>query len=65
MLLPAFEDTFYTLPCCILLYRPPPPRSGNSTLMTLKKVGELVIGVLLGKVESKPDEADGGVQEEE
>jgi len=39
--LPAFEDTFYTLPYCILPYRPPPPRSGNATLKTLKKVGKL------------------------
>jgi hypothetical protein len=63
MLLPAFEDTFYTLPRCVLPYRPPPPRSGNATLKTLKKVGELVSGVLLGRVESKPDEAEGGVRE--
>lgn len=63
MLLPAFEDTFYTLPRCILPYRPPPPRSGNATLKTLKKVGELVSGVLLGKVESKPDDAEGGARE--
>jgi hypothetical protein len=63
MLLPAFEDTFYTLPRCILPYRPPPPRSSNVTLKTLKKVGELVSGVILGKVESKPDDAEGGVRE--
>ena len=63
MLLPAFEDTFYTLPRCVLPYRPPPPRTSNATLKTLKKVGELVSGVLLGKVESKPDDADGGVRE--
>ena len=63
MLLPAFEDTFYTLPRCVLPYRPPPPRSGNATLKTLKKVGELVSGVLLGKVESSTDEAEGGVRE--
>ena len=65
MLLPAFEDTFYTLPRCVLPYRPPPPRSSNATLKTLKKVGEMVSGVLLGKVESKLDgAAEGGVREE-
>jgi hypothetical protein len=64
MVLPTFEDTFYTLPRCILPYRPPPaPRSSLTTIQTLKKVGELVGGVLLGKVESKPDGAEGGVQE--
>ena len=62
MLLPTFEDTFYTLPRCIPPYRPPPLRSGNATLKTLKKVGELVSGVLLGKVESKPDGAEGSVR---
>ena len=49
MLLPAFEDTFYTLPRCILPSRLPPPRSGDATLKTLKKVVELVSGVLRGK----------------
>jgi len=42
VLLPASEDMFYTLPRCILPYRPLPPRSGNATLKTLKRVGELV-----------------------
>jgi len=56
MHLPAFEDTFYTLPRCIFPHLPPPSRSANATHRTLKKVGELVGGVLLGKVESKPDD---------
>jgi len=63
MLLPTFEDTFYTLPRCILPFRPPSHRGGNSTIKTLKKVGELVSGVILGKVDSKADGAEGGVQE--
>ena len=63
MVLPTFEDTFYTLPRCILPYRPPRPRCGNTTIKTLKKVGELVSGVLLGKMESKPDSAENGLQE--
>jgi len=46
-----------------LPYRPPPPRSSDATLKTLKMVGELVSGVLLGKVETKPDEAEGGARE--
>jgi len=41
MHLSAFEDTSHTLPYCILPYRPLPPRSGNATLKTLKKVGKL------------------------
>jgi len=60
---PLGLDTCYTFQLCILPYRPPPPRSGNATLKTLKKVGELVSGVLLGKVESKTDEAEGGARE--
>jgi len=42
VLLPASEGMFYTPPRCILSYRPPPPRSGNATVKTLKRVGELV-----------------------
>jgi len=42
VLLPASEDMFYTLPRCILPDCPPPPRSGNATLKTLKRVGELM-----------------------
>ena len=63
MVLPSFEDTFYTLPRCILPYRPPRPRSRNATIKTLKKVGELVSGVLLGKAESRPDDAESSVRE--
>ena len=65
MVLPTFEDTFYTLPRCILPYRPPARRSGNATIKTLKKVGELVSGVLLGKMESKPDGAESSGQEKQ
>ena len=44
MLLPAFEDTFYTLPRCILPHRLPPPQSGNATLKTLRRSGSWLSG---------------------
>jgi len=50
-------------PTLYIAVSPSAPRSGNATLKTLKKVGELVSGVLLGKVETKPDEAEGGARE--
>ena len=43
-------------------YRLPRPRSGNATNKTLSTVSE---SVLLGKMESKPDDAESGGQEKQ
>ena len=64
--LSRFEGMFYTLPRCILLYRPPRPRSSNARIKTLKKVGGwLVVSGCYLEMASEPDDWIGEVERDE